>query len=157
MRTSELLPTVVVTAAAAVFAVGPIRLQQKHQALAPMRESAAREPAILRASTVVKLLLPPDIWSTKTLGSMGLVVDRERVAILTRPAGFRAVLGSEWYFVARDTRVRRTAGPPDPLRREWIVVHRTSAGKEVDVGVSTPMAAIVVWNALLRAGCKADD
>jgi len=68
MPTSELLPTVVVSAATAVFAVGLIRLQRKHRALAPMRESAARDPAILRVSTAVKPLLRPGIWSTKTSG-----------------------------------------------------------------------------------------
>ncbi len=154
---SDILPLALVTVAVAVFLAGLLRLKKKDLRLAPIRESTTDEPVFLRTRAAVKPRLQFGLWSTKTLALMELSVGSQTVWLVTRPERVGMVLGSQWYFVARETRIRRTRGPRDPLQREWIVLHGTSGGAEVEIAVSTPIAPDIVWGALLQAGCKTDE
>ena len=104
------------------------------------------------ASVQVKLKLRR--WSTKTLGPMDLRVGRV-LQVRTQPKGVGAALGSQWFFVARETRIDRAGGPWDPLRRKWVVISGTSGGRATTLALA-PVAGEVepIWQALLEAGCQ---
>jgi hypothetical protein len=152
VRLPDTLPVVL-----AGFALVLFRVRKRHLRLAPIRESTTHEPVFLRTRAAVKPRLQFGHWSTKTLALMELSVGSQTVWLVTRPECVGAVLGSQWYFVARETQIRRTRGPRDPLQREWIVLHGMSGGAEVEIAVSTPIAPDIVWGALLQAGCKTDE
>jgi hypothetical protein len=154
VRFPDTLPTWLPIVVLAGFSLVLFRVRKRHLRLAPIREPASHEVVILRTSAAVKHWLPPGTWGTKTLGFMELTVGSETVWLATRPEGLGAILGSEWYFVARETRIRRTGLPGDHLGRDWIILQGTSAGEAVQLAVSTPLAPDVVWSALLQAGCS---
>jgi hypothetical protein len=158
MSLAAILPFLLFVYVAALFVVTAVRVQNRRWRLEPIREAADAERVSLRTRVQVKPRHSLGWWSTKTLGAMELTIGTATLQVTTLPERVGMMLGSEWFFSARETQIRRGKLRGDLLRREWIILSGISGGRSaVEVAVR-PVASSIsieeVWQALLRAGCQ---
>jgi hypothetical protein len=151
---SAMLRTLLIVYVAVGFLVAAIRVQRRRSRMQPLVEAAGLEPVLFRTHIQVKLGYRWG-WGPKTLGAMQLTIGVATLQVTTRPGIAGRVLGSEWFFSARDTQIRRSKLRTDPLRREWIIFSGAVGGPTKAIAVK-PLGSSLeeVWEALLRAGCQ---
>jgi hypothetical protein len=86
---------------------------------------------------------------------MSLLVRGDAIEVSSSAAPLRVVMGLEYYFPAAETSVELSRSPSLLIyRRDWIVLTRRQAGKDIQVAITTMNDSTLVeaWNALVNAG-----
>jgi hypothetical protein len=135
-----------------------VKVQVHRRRTKVRRTSVEAQKVTYEAPVDVKVIVNSGAWSRKTLGGMELIVREDSFQVTLFGPALGGILGSEWYFVARETTVEVSDVPsPSVSSRNWMVITEREADKEVKLAVATKadMSLSELWNALTLVGAQA--
>lgn len=148
----------VVVAVLLVFAVKLFQIQRRTRRISLATRDAQQESILLRTSVQVKYLTSSGSWSTKTLGSMDLVIRVNWIEVKSKPAFVGALLGNAWCLPSKQSRMCYRKIPGDPLHREWITISgRDAIGRDVGLAILPRSDPHETMRVLVDAGVGNSD
>lgn len=134
-----------------VVVVGSVRTWLAHRGVVALRrETGGEEITFQLRLDHVKAV--GRSGSSSLRGAMTLIVrtDTFEVSAITTP--FRAFLGMDYYFRARDTTIEVSEYPSFVQKMDWIVVRGQQGGMRAELAIASENYLYDAWVALVRAG-----